>query len=85
MANWQEVKIRINRSALEGAYGILDNWNIHNFSVDDPELIDQAQRLGWGDYFPEVDKSEQATIACYFQGRRLGDDELQRLQADLDN
>lgn len=66
MAKWQEVKITLNRAAVEGAYALLEQRGIENYAVEDSALIDQAQELGWGDYFPLVTPSEQVTIICYF-------------------
>ncbi|NMB00222.1 MAG: 50S ribosomal protein L11 methyltransferase [Firmicutes bacterium] len=85
MAIWQEVKIVINRTALEGAYAVLGNWGIDNFAVDDTALIAQAERLGWGDYFPEVEPSEQVAISCYFSEQRLSQEEQEQLKKELQN
>ncbi len=83
MADWQEVKIVINRTAVEGAYGILDNWGIESYAVDDSELMNHAQEMGWGDYFPELMHSEQVTITCYFPEQGFSQEKLQELQRDL--
>lgn len=83
MGNWQEVKIYINRAALEGAYAVLGNWSIDNFAVDDTALMDQAQKLGWGDYFPEVDHLEQVTISCYFSKPGLSKENLNQIKSEL--
>ena len=82
MARWQEVKITLNRPAAEGAYALLDQRGIENYVVDDAALIDQAQELGWGDYFPKVDSSEQVTITCYFS-EPLPHRELEELETEL--
>lgn len=83
MANWQEVKIMINRTAVEGAYAVLDRWGIDNFAVEDSAFMDQAQELGWGDYFPEFTPSDQVTITCYFPEQRLLAAELEQIKGDL--
>ena len=82
MGSWQEVKITLNRSAVEGAYAILDARGIENYAVEDTALIDQAQELGWGDYFPEVAPSKQVTISCYFS-QEVAQEELQALHREL--
>ncbi|HHT89693.1 MAG: 50S ribosomal protein L11 methyltransferase [Bacillota bacterium] len=84
MSNWQEVKIVINRGAAEGAYAILSNWGIETYAVDDSALINHAREMGWGDYFPDRDPSEQITITCYFPEQRLTADDLARLGRDLE-
>jgi len=84
MANWQEVKIVINRSAAEGAYAILSNWGIETYAVDDSALINHAQEMGWGDYFPELTPSEQVTITCYFPEQTLQAENLTQLKTDLE-
>ncbi|HBN95709.1 MAG TPA: 50S ribosomal protein L11 methyltransferase [Firmicutes bacterium] len=83
MANWQEVKIVINRAAVEGAYAVLDNWGIANFAEEDSALINHAQEMGWGDYFPEIQHSEQVTITCYFSEPTFSSEKLQELKGDL--
>lgn len=84
MANWQEVKIMIKRVAVEGAYAVLENRGIENYAVDDTSLMDQAQELGWGDYFPELTPSDMVTITCYFPEHPLGHGDLQQLKSDLE-
>lgn len=84
MPNWQEVRIRINRTALEGAYAVLDNWGIDNFAEEDSTLINQAREMGWGDYFPEVTPDEQATVICYFPTPQFNQEKLQQLKTDLE-
>jgi ribosomal protein L11 methyltransferase len=83
MAIWQEVRIVINRSALEGAYAVLDRWGIDSFAEEDSSLINHAAKMGWGDYFPETEISEQVTITCYFSERELSPEELEQLRRDL--
>ena len=83
MANWQEVKLIINRTAVEGAYAVLDNWGIESYAVEDRAFMDQAQELGWGDYFPELPPSDQVTITCYFPDRRVSPEELGQLKREL--
>lgn len=82
MTKWQEVKISLKRTAEEGAYAVLDNRGIKNYAVEDTKLIDQAQALGWGDYFPEQDFSELITITCYFS-EALSSNELIELKNEL--
>lgn len=65
MGSWQELRIVINRTALEGAYAVLDRWGIGNIAEEDSALVQEAQRLGWGDYFPVVEPSQKATLICY--------------------
>ncbi|HHT42328.1 MAG TPA: 50S ribosomal protein L11 methyltransferase [Firmicutes bacterium] len=79
------MRIVINRTALEGAYAVLSKWGIDSFAVEDSDLMDQAQRLGWGDYFPDVEPSEQATIICYLAEDRLSKDQQEELRRDLLN
>ena len=83
MANWQEVRIVINRAALEGAYAVLDKWGIANFAEEDSALINHAQEMGWGDYFPEIEYSEQVTITCYFPEPKFSANKLAELRGDL--
>lgn len=83
MANWQEVKILINRTALEGAYAVLDKWGIANFAEEDSALINHAQEMGWGDYFPEVEHSEQVTITFYVPEPKFSVEKLEELKGDL--
>ncbi|NLL42854.1 MAG: 50S ribosomal protein L11 methyltransferase [Firmicutes bacterium] len=85
MAIWQEVRIMINRSAVEGAYAVLDKWGIDNFAEDDSGLINHAAEMGWGDYFPEKAPSEQVTITCYFPEAQLSLEQLEQLRQDLLN
>lgn len=84
MGQWEEVKITLNRSAAEGAYAILEAWNIESYAVEDTALMDQAQKLGWGDYFPETVPSEQVTIKCYFS-QEFGKKKLEKLTTELRN
>lgn len=84
MANWQEVRIVINRSAVEGAYAVLDQWGIDSFAEEDSDLVDHAQEMGWGDYFPEVMHSDKVTITCYFADRTFSEENLERLRLDLE-
>ena len=85
MSDWQKVEITINRSAVEGAYAVLDNWGVDNFAEDDTGLIDHAQEMGWGDYFPEVVHSEQVTITCYFPEKKFSGEQLLALKRELGN
>ena len=85
MSDWQKVAIRINRSAVEGAYAVLDNWGIDSFAEEDTDLMDHAQEMGWGDYFPTVTHSEQVVITCYFPEDKLTQEQLRGLQSDLEN
>jgi len=82
MFKWQEVKISVNRGAEEGVYAVLDKRGIDSYSVEDSSLVDQAQRLGWGDYFPEFEHSEQLTITCYFSAP-LGANELKEIKMEI--
>ncbi len=84
MSDWQKVEIRINRTAVEGAYAVLDNWDITSFAEEDTDLVDHAQEMGWGDYFPEVIHSEQVTITCFFPEQRFSEEQLQDLKRDLE-
>lgn len=85
MANWQELKISINRSAAEGAYAILDQWGIESYAVEDSALVDLAQELGWGDYFPAISPSEQIIITCYFPEEKITASKQKQLRLDLEN
>ncbi len=84
MSNWQEIRMKVNRTALEGAYAVLDKWGIDNFAEEDLTLIDHAKEMGWGDYFPEVTPDEQVTISCYFPGQQFSQEKLQQLKMDLE-
>lgn len=84
MSNWQEVRIRINRTALEGAYAVLSKWGIDNFAEEDSTLINHAREMGWGDYFPEVTPDEQVTIICYFPDQEFSPEKLEQLKVDLE-
>lgn len=84
MAKWQEVTIRINRDALEGASVVLEKWGIENFAVEDSALVQEAEERGWGDYFPPVEGGEQVTIACYFSEDFLTQEQLEELRQDLE-
>lgn len=84
MGKWVEVKITLNRSAIEGAYAVLESWDIQSYAVEDTALMDEAQRLGWGDYFPEINPSEQVTISCYF-AEEFGSAKIGQLTAELQN
>lgn len=83
MSNWQQVEIFINRTALEGAYGVLDKWEIESYAVDDSALMEQAREFGWGDYFPETAYSDQVAITCYFPEHKLSQTQLHELKRDL--
>lgn len=84
MTSWQEVQIVINRTALEGTYAVLDNWGIESFAVEDTALIDDAERMGWGDYFPEREHSEQVIITCYFAEEYFDLERVQQLKTELE-
>lgn len=77
MSRWQEVKIVLNRTALEGANAVLERWGVTNYAVEDSALYDRARDLGWGDYVPEAEVSDEVTISCYLaqelSGKRLAD------------
>lgn len=85
MSDWQELRIILNRTALEGAYAVLSTWGIEHFAVEDSALVDEAKRRGWGDYFPEQKASEQAAILCYFSDNRLDQAEQEALRRELQN
>ncbi len=79
---WQEVRITLNRAALEGANAVLDRWGITNYAVEDTALFDRARELGWGDYVPEQEVSAQVAVICYFT-EELSADKLEKLKAEL--
>lgn len=85
MENWQELRIIINRTALEGAYAVLSSWEIDQFAEEDTALVDEATRSGWGDYFPPVEETDQVTIVCYLAERRLDRAAQEKLRQDLLN
>ena len=85
MSASQELRIILNRTALEGAYAVLSTWGIAPFAVEDSALVDEAKRRGWGDYFPEQKASAQAAILCYFSDNRLDQAEQEALRRELKN
>lgn len=85
MESWQELRITINRTALEGAYGVLARWGIEHFAEEDSALIEEAKISGWGDYFPEASSSEQAVILCYLAEHKLDRAAQDELCRELQN
>ena len=85
MANWQELRIIINRTALEGAYAVLSNWGIEYFAEEDTALVDEARRRGWGDYFPSAASSEKVAIVCYFAENKLDKGQQAELKRELES
>ena len=85
MANWQELRIIINRTALEGAYAVLSNWGIEHFAEEDTALVDEARRRGWGDYFSSSASSEQVAIVCYFAENKLDKGQQAELKRELES
>lgn len=84
MESLQELRIFINRAALEGAYAVLAKWGIEHFAEEDTALIAEAQQSGWGDYFPEASASEQAVIICYLAEERLDRAAQEELKKELE-
>lgn len=82
MAQWQEIRIALNRTAQEGANAVLERWGIDNYVLEDSALLDQAREQGWGDYFPKRTPSQKITFICYLF-EPLGEAELKRLQGEL--
>jgi len=52
---------------------------VTNYAVEDSALYDRARDLGWGDYVPEAEVSDEVTISCYLaqelSGKRLAESE----------
>lgn len=66
MKVWQAVRIEINREAEEAVYAVLAEFGAQGVQVEDPCLVDLAQDLGLGDYFPELARDDRITMTCYF-------------------
>ncbi|NLJ80339.1 MAG: 50S ribosomal protein L11 methyltransferase [Firmicutes bacterium] len=67
MAKWLEVKLTLNSEALEAAYAVLGQMGIKELMVEDSSLMEQARKLGWGDYFPDTPSSDLVTLVFYLQ------------------
>jgi len=65
VAKWQEIKITLKREAVEAAYAVLEQEGIANLAVEDSLLLAEAEREGWGDYFPPKTPAEEVTISFY--------------------